>query len=151
MSDFERIKKFNSERPELPLGHGDVQWLIVEVEKLRDARETLSKQAHGMIIVDDSKQIESLTKEKEEWRVRYNDLLQRMFRAPSTIDNAKLEAANTELKQTLKEKVLLGLKQCRELVDTQDELATSEKARKNAEEKVERLEELAWLHTREKK
>lgn len=40
--------------------------LIAELEKSREAVETLSKQANGMIIVDDSKRIDSLTLEVAE-------------------------------------------------------------------------------------
>ena len=73
-----------------------IGWLIQEVERLREDRETLSKQARGMIIVDESKKIESLTKELEELREELDSVVK-----GAGLVNKKLEAENAELKKKL--------------------------------------------------
>lgn len=95
-------------------------WLIAEVEKLRRANavyldayskeqidslqsqleatasevtqwvDTANKVANER---DEFKnQLEAVEKKRDEWKAKHADLLQRMFRAPSTVDNAKLQS-----------------------------------------------------------
>ncbi len=95
MSDFERIKKFNSERPELPLGQGDVQWLIAEVERLRQKEIELSRiiGSHVDICEGRIKEIASLTKELAEKVQIINGHPLKMKES-----RQKLEAENAQIK-----------------------------------------------------
>jgi len=68
---FDEIKKRYELKWDLSFAYFNVEdfaWLIREIKKLRESVEVLSKQANGMIIIDEYKKIESLQAELERER-----------------------------------------------------------------------------------
>ncbi len=57
---------------DLALGGAYIIWLIQEVKRLREGIDRISKQANGMIIVDESEKIESMKKDLEDLTGVYN-------------------------------------------------------------------------------
>lgn len=79
----------------------DMEWIIKEVKRLRSAVDTVSKQANGMIIIDDSEEIDKLKEENAKLRneVKYAEELGHANVHWKDKEIEKLEKENTKLRE----------------------------------------------------
>lgn len=116
--DIDKVKGWLKESKDsgFPMLRADVAYiffdqLIEEVDRLRRQPKINAGPTGILVELNQAKgridsltaQVKQLEGERDETRERYKDLLQRMYRAPSTIDNAKLESENAALTAKLKD------------------------------------------------
>lgn len=123
MSD--RLEEIRSRRAELTL-YDDIDWLIEEVERLREENTELKWDG---ALNEAEERIESLTRERDEWR----DKLGEYTRSYERIEK-KLEAENAELKAGWDQTSDSLGKLADDTMKLNKKLTTSEKARQDAEQ-----------------